>query len=202
MSFIRRVLSNAVLALLAVAPAFADNAPQTPPYAQSWTNTGLITVNDSWTGVPGIEGFLGQDLTTATGTDPQTILTGASAVAGDLTVLANQTATTISNGDVGEFHTTSQPAPAGTNPTIALQGSGTADAPHIILALNTTGQTNVTVAYNVRDIDCTTDNAIQPVALQFRVGASGNFTNVPAGFVADATTGPSLCTQVTAVSAT
>ena len=67
--------------------------------------------------------------------------------------------------------------------------------------LNTTGQSNITVAYNLRDIDGSTDNAVQPVALQYRVGNSGNFTNVPAGFVADATTGPSLATLVTAVNA-
>lgn len=177
----------------------ADTSPQTLPFSQNWSNTGLITTNDNWSGVPGIEGYLGQDITVATGTDPQTLL-GTSAVAGDLTVLANQTATNITNGDVAEFHTTSQAGAPGADSTIALQGSGTADAPYILLYLNTTGQTGINIAYNLRDIDCTTDNSIQPVALQYRIGNSGNFTNVPAGFVADATTGPSLCTQVTAMS--
>src|SRR6185503_15320983 len=46
-----------------------------------------------------------------------------------------------------------------------------------------------------------TDNAIQQVGLHFRVGTSGSFTNVPAGYVADATTGPSQATLVTPVSA-
>jgi hypothetical protein len=179
----------------------ANSTYQTLPFTQNWSNTGLITANDDWTNVPGIEGYLGQNITTGTGTDPQTLL-GTSTVAGDLTVLANQTATTISNGDVAEFHTTSQAGAPGTNPTIALQGSGTADAPYILLYLNTTGQFGVNVAYNLRDIDCTTDNSLQQVALQYRVGATGNFTNVPAGYVADATTGPSLCTLVTPVSAT
>src|SRR5215208_1000993 len=61
-------------------------------------------------------------------------------------------------------------------------------APYIKLYLNTSGQTNINISYNLRDVDGTLDNAIQPVALQFRVGSSGAFTNVPAGFVADATT--------------
>jgi hypothetical protein len=52
------------------------------------------------------------------------------------------------------------------------------------------------VSYNLRDLDGSIDNAVQPVALQYRVGSTGNFTNLPAGFVADATTGPSLATQV------
>ncbi|HEX2834333.1 MAG TPA: IPTL-CTERM sorting domain-containing protein [Thermoanaerobaculia bacterium] len=167
---------------------------------QDWTSTGQITANDNWSGVPSIEGYLGQDITTVTGTDPQTLLT-TSGSAGDLSVLANQTVTTITNGDVAEFHTTSQAGAPGSNPTIALQGSGTADAPYLLLYLNTTGRTNVNVAYNLRDIDCTADNSVQPVALQYRVGNSGNFTNVAAGFNADATTGGSLCTAVTAISA-
>lgn len=172
----------------------ADSSPQTLPFSQNWTNAGLITANDNWSGVPGIEGFLGQDITTATGTDPQTLL-GTSSVANDLTVLANQTNPSITNGDVAEFDGIA-------NPTIALQGSGTADAPYVLLYLNTTGQTGINVAYNLRDIDATTDNSVQPVALQYRVGNTGNFTNLPAGFVADATTGPSIATLVTPVSVT
>src|SRR5262249_12064334 len=200
----KNIVTVSILLLLASAGgvliriAKADNTAQTLPFSQDWTNTGLITTNDNWSGVPGIEGYLGQDITTSTGTDPQTLL-GTSALAGDLTVLANQTSTTITNGDVAEFHTTSQPGAPGSNSTIALQGSGTADAPYVLLYLNTIGQSNINISYNLRDIDCTTDNAIQQVALQYRIGNSGNFTNIPAGYVADATTGPSICTLVTPV---
>src|SRR6266536_1011287 len=182
-----------VVLLLGVSPATADTNAQTLPFAQNWTNTGLITVNDDWSGVPGIVGYLGQDITTSTGVDPQTLLT-ESAVANDVDVIANQTSTAITNGGVAEFHIA--------DPVVALQGSGTADAPSIVLTLDTTGRSNVTIAYDLRDIDGTGDNAVQPVALQYRVGTSGNFTNVPGGFVADATTGPSLATLVTAVNAT
>lgn len=170
---------------------FADNTAQTLPLSQNWANTGLITANDSWSGVPGIEGFLGDDAsTTATGIDPQTILTASAT----LDVIANQTnPNTLANGGVAEFDTLA-------NPSIALNGSGTADAPYILIHLNTTGLQNINVAYNLRDLDGSVDNAISPVALQFRVGNSGNFTNVPAGFVADASTGPSLATLVTPVS--
>jgi uncharacterized protein len=195
----RKALNNLVVLLLLVKamliahPTQANSIPQTLPFGQNWANTGLITTNDDWASVPGIVGFLGQDITTATGADPQTLL-GVSAVANDVDVIANQTSTSIINGGVAEFEIS--------NPTIALQGSGTADAPHIVIALNTTGQSNISVSYNLRDIDGSTDNAVQPVALQYRVGNSGSFTNIPAGFVADATTGPSLATLVTPVSAT
>jgi hypothetical protein len=172
----------------------ANNTPQTLPFTQDWSNIGLITVNDNWSAVPGIEGFLGQDITTATGVDPRTLLT-TSTVANDLDVIANQTnPDTLATGGVAEFEIT--------NPTIALNGSGTADAPHIIINLNTTGQNNIRVAYNLRDLDASADNAIQPVALQYRIGNTGNFINVAGGFVADATTGPSQATLVTPVAAT
>jgi predicted extracellular nuclease len=198
---IRNFLVSALMALLAISGIvlpFAvqgDTSPQTLPFAQNWTTTTLITANDNWSGVPGIEGYLGQDITTGTGTDPQTLL-GVSSVANDLDVIANQSApNTLANGGVAEFDGIA-------NPSIALNGSGTADAPYLLIYLNTTGLSTINVAYNLRDLDGSTDNAVQPVALQFRVGSSGNFTNVPAGFVADATTGPSLATLVTPVSVT
>ncbi len=184
----------ALLLVIAAVPALADTTPQTLPLSQNWTTTTLITANDNWSGVPGIEGYLGQDITTVTATDPQTLL-GVSGIANDLDVIANQTnPNTLTNGGVAEFDGIA-------NPSIALNGSGTADAPYVIFYLNTTGSSGVTLHYNLRDLDGSVDNAIMPVALQFRVGTSGNFTNVPAGFVADATTGPSLATLVTPVCA-
>ena len=184
-----------VIGLFAFTPHnLFDNTAQGLPFTQDWTTTTLITVNDNWSGVPGIEGYLGQDITTTTGVDPQTLLT-VSASPTDLDVIANQAnPNTNISGGVGEFDGIA-------NPTIALQGSGTADAPYILIHLNTTTLQNITVSYNLRDIDGSADNAVQPVALQYRVGNTGNFTNVPAGFVADATTGPNLATLVTAVSA-
>jgi len=66
-----------------------NNTPQTLPFSQNWTNTGLITVSDDWSGVPGIVGFRGDDLTVVTGTDPRTLLADGSATPVD--VNANQT---------------------------------------------------------------------------------------------------------------
>jgi VCBS repeat-containing protein len=182
----------AFVLLVGVLPASANTTPQSLPFTQNWSNTELITTNDDWSGVPGIVGFLGQDITTAVGADPQTLL-GESTLANDVDVIANLASPSTTAGGVGEFPTSG---------VVALQGSGTADAPYLLLTLNTTGQANVHVAYNLRDIDFTTDDAVQPVALQYRVGASGTFTNLPAGFVADATSGPSLDTLVTPVSVT
>ncbi|MGB4064150.1 MAG: ExeM/NucH family extracellular endonuclease [Azonexus sp.] len=185
--FARNIIAASLVA--AMAPAFADATYQSLPFSQNWSNTSLISANGNWNGVPGIIGYRGDSLTGATGTDPQSILADGAATPVD--VIANQTSTSISNGGVAEFELA--------NPTIALQGSGTADAPFIQIHLNTTGFQNIQVAFNLRDIDGTADNAIQQVALQYRVGSSGNFINVPAAYVADATTANSA-TQVTPVS--
>src|SRR4029453_13334387 len=54
--------------------AEAKNSYPTLPFFQKWTNIALITANDDWSLVPGIEGYLGQDITTGTGTNPATLL--------------------------------------------------------------------------------------------------------------------------------
>lgn len=170
---------------------FANETAQVVPFTQNWTNTGLITTNHDWSAVPGIIGYRGDNLTTGIGVDPQTIVTDGSATPVDVT--ANQTSPdTFISGGVNEYEIT--------NPVVALQGSGTADAPHIVINLNTSGTTNLNVAYNLRDIDGAVDDAVQAIALQYRIGNAGNYTNIPAGFVADATTGPSQATLVTPVS--
>jgi hypothetical protein len=169
----------------------ADTNAQPLPFTQNWSNINLITTDDNWSGVPGIIGYRGDDLTAATGADPRTILADGSGV---IDVIANQTnPDTLSTGGVAEFEIT--------NPTIALQGSGTADAPHIVIRVNTTGQTNIIFAANIRDIDASADDAVQQVDVQYRVGGSGNYTSIPGGYIADATTGGSA-TQVTALNLT
>jgi hypothetical protein len=165
---------------------------QNLPFTQNWSNTGLITLDDTWTGVPGVQGFRGDAMVGGTAVDPQTVLADGSAT--PLDVNANRSdPNTFTTGGIAEFDGIA-------NPVVALQGSGTARAPHLVIYLNTTSLQNINVAYNLRDIDGSADNSVQAVALQFRVGNTGNFTNVPAGFVADATTGPSLATLVTPVS--
>jgi len=57
---------------------------------------------------------------------------------------------------------------------------------------------NVRIAYDVRDLDGSTDDAKQQVALHYRVGSSGDFTNVPAAYIADATA-PGAATLVTPI---
>lgn len=179
---------------LASLPLLADGTAQSLPISQTWTDGGLLTANDSWTAVPGIEGFRGDNLVgSTTGVDPQTVL-GADD-SGVIDVNANQTnPNTFTTGGVTEF--------ALADPTVALTGSGTATAPYLRINVVTSGVAGVRVRYNLRDLDGSADNAVQPVALHYRIGTSGLWTNVPAAFVADATSGPTQATLVTPVDVT
>ena len=184
------LIAALLLSLFTIFPTSANNEVQILPFSQNWSfpNGDLITIRDDWTAVPGIDGFLGQDPSTTTAPyDPRTFL-GATT---DFAVVDDQTDTAITNGGLGDFHLA--------DPVVALQGSGTADAPHVTFYVDTRGLGNIHVSYDLRDIDAN-DNAIQPVALQFRVGSSGSFANVDSAFVADATNGPGLEQPVTPVS--
>jgi len=185
-------------AAIASTHALADATYQPLPFTQDWTNAGLLTVNDDWSGVPGIIGYRGDDITAATGVNPQTLLAFAGTPAGPVVdINVDQTnPNTFGSGGVTEF--------AIANPVVAFQGSGTADAPFLLLHLNTLGQTAIEVSYNLRDIDGSVDNSIQQIALQYRTatGPTDPFIDLPAGYVADASTGPSVATLVTAISVT
>ena len=175
-------------------PVRAGDQAVRPPLAIDWSATSLLSVNDDWSGVQGVEGYLGQNLTTQVGADPRTLLT-TSTLANDLDLLANQSNPNgLGSGGVAEFDGLA-------DPTIALQGSATADAPYLLLHLDTSGLSELTISYRLRDLDGSADDALQPVALQYRVGNTGNFVNIPEGYVADATSGPGLATLETLVSA-
>jgi hypothetical protein len=172
----------------------ATNTPQSLPFSQNWTNAGLITTDDNWSGVPGIVGYRGDDLSTVIDVDVRTVLADGSATPID--VNANRSDPDVfTTGGIVEFDGIP-------NPVVAFQGSGTADIPHIVLYLNTTGQSNIQVSYNARDIDNGTGiDAVQQVNTQFRVGGTGNYTNVTGGYIADASA-PASATLVTPVNVT
>ena len=102
------------------------------PFTQNWTNITLISVNDDWSGVTSIIGYRGDDATIGTGVDPQTLLNPSFSTVID--VNSNQTApNTFATGGVSEFEIT--------DPVVALSGSGTADAPNLVVYLDATGCT-------------------------------------------------------------
>ncbi|MDZ4803723.1 MAG: hypothetical protein SGI90_02515 [Candidatus Eisenbacteria bacterium] len=178
-------------ALMGPVTAAASAVYQPLPFNQNWNNTTLLTANDNWSGVPGIVGYLGEDpITSEAGRLPRTI-TADSSSAVDL--IANQTnPNTLVAGGVAEFHLV--------DPVVALQGSATADYPHLVIHLNTIGVFGPLIFQaRLRDIDGSLDNATQPIQVQYRTQPSGEWTNAAGGDFLDATTGPGMSTLETAV---
>ena len=148
--------------------------------------TNLITTNDDWSGVASVEGYFGRNLTATHGIDPQTVLgtefAGNALPSTPTQVSANKGNPSAFNaGGVAEFD-------SGTYLAIGFQGNVQAN-PYMVFYLNTTGRSSITMSYTVTDIDAGSNDAVSPIALQYRIGETGNFINLPAGFIADATDG-------------
>ena len=171
-------------ALLAGAAALADSTPQTLPFSQDWTDTSLISIDDEWSGVPGIDGYdaewAGTDGVTTSNIGqcldetPMTLEVNA-----DRT---NPNSTPASLAGIAEFEIS--------DPVVALRGSANMDCPYLRIALDTRGKSGITIHYVARDIDEGNNDSVQPVFLLYRVGNSGPYTLVPDGSIADATLGP------------
>jgi hypothetical protein len=158
-----------------------------------------IASNDDWSLMQSVEGYKGDDLS-AEGTDPQTVLTtefGAGPLPGggtDTFIQANKGNTSaVNNGGLAEFDR----APDLLDICYGFQGNVQSDNPYIVFYLNTTGYSDIRMSYRVRDVDAGNNSAVSQIALQYRVGTTGNFVNVPAGYIADATQGPSIKGLVT-----
>ncbi|WP_202679228.1 ExeM/NucH family extracellular endonuclease [Skermanella mucosa] len=164
------------------------------PFTQDWTDTSLIGMNDDWSGVPSIVGYRGDGLSSATGVDPRT-LTDAAGAADVIDVNANQTNPDgFNTGGVAEFEIA--------DPTVALTGSGTADAPHIVIHLDSSGREGLELSFTARDLEIGGDDAVQQIAVQYRLGETGEWANVQGGYLADATRGPNLLGQPVPVTVT
>lgn len=141
-------------------------------FQQDWENTGLITSNNTWTGVPFLYGF-GSDRSGSTeGIDPRT-LTGYTTSTSIVT--ANASNATVTTGGIFELQSGTQ---IGGNPTIAFQGSSSVDAPYLLMRLNTVRCTAAQLQYRLRDLNPANTSAVQQVDVQIRTPDSGNFTSI------------------------
>ncbi|MGZ6962267.1 MAG: Ig-like domain-containing protein, partial [Ilumatobacteraceae bacterium] len=160
-------------------------------FFQDWSTTdALLNVANDWSNVPSINGYQGLGLSSPAGKNPS-LITGENVTATQ--VFIDQTnPNTFTSGGVAEFRIT--------DPTIALQGSGTGQAPNIVLYLDASGRQDLHFSVDLRDIDGSADNSTQQVAVQYRVGDSGPWVSLPNGYVGDASQGPSLSGLVTKLS--
>lgn len=173
---------------------YYDLGPGNAFFLETWTDTSRINADDNWLSVFSIFGYYGDySIANPVGVNPQTILTD---LTGARKVTANQSNpdTLIPEG-IAEFDGIA-------DPVVALKGGPLADAPHLDIRMNTMGCNNtktINFSYRVRDIDGSANNAVSQIATQYRIGDTGNYIDLPFGYVADATTGPNLATKVTTV---
>ena len=157
------------------------------PYDQDWSNGALITANDDWSGVTGVQGYLGGDVRAATGTDPQT-RHGARAACVDRRHRQRSR----------PGHLATAASSRSTATRSRCRAAARADAPNLVFHLDLTGMTGTQFSFDARDIDGRrrqrrpADRGPVPGR---RIAATTR--TCPAGYIADATTGPSLATLVT-----
>lgn len=137
-------------------------------FSQSWSGTASSLTAGNWSSIASIMGYRGDNLTSNTATDPQTNLADGDGTPVDL---LNASTATSSTGGIHEI----------SDDVVALQGSGTADAPHLVLHLDATGRENIRFTATLRELDASTTD--QRFAVQYRIGDSGDFTNLPSGAV-------------------
>jgi predicted extracellular nuclease len=146
--------------------------------AQDWSDASLLSRTNDWSRVASIMGFRGDTLVNAAGVDARTI-TGSST---NVYVAVNQkTPNSYLTAGVAEF--------ALDNPTVALSGSANARTSYLSLYLDATGRENVTLSFTARDLETGSDNAVQQIVVQYRIGDTGPWINAPGGYIADASVG-------------
>jgi hypothetical protein len=135
----------------------------------------LLNTNDDWSMVPSLVGYLGSGLTSTEGVDPRTLTApDPNPIA---SVIVNQTdASNVALGALGgiaEFE-------GGINSLIGLGGSDTADAPYLVLYLDSTGRKNVQVGFLARDLEplATSDSSATQFVVQYRITTTGDWVNV------------------------
>ena len=157
-------------------------------FQQEWFTSGQVTTDDDWSLAPSIVGYLGSGLTSTPGVDPRTLTAADPNPTVD--VIANQTnpddAALGALGGVAEF----EPSAFAGNRTIALGASDTADAPYIVIYLDSTDRKQIDVSFIAYDIENspTLDNATTPLVVQYRTSPTSDWTNV--FYLPDATQGP------------
>jgi hypothetical protein len=149
---------------------------------QDWSNSTLLSTPNDWSSVPSIQGFSSIDGASGTGVDPQSLTGDSQTFDLDTDVI-----TTPSHldpgiggqGGVADFEDFG---------IVGLGGGGTSAAPNLVMYLDTTGiAAPVTVKFDVQDLDGSVRDSQEQLNVQYRIGETGPWSNVPGGYFADVT---------------
>jgi len=141
-----------------------------------------IFADDDWSSTPSLLGASGNGFGNAPGVSPSDLL-ASDAPQPQIWANRQETNAAIFSGTgFAEFSQLS---------SVAVKPGANARAPYLLTNVSTSGFQTIKVQYYLTDIDNSSANAQQSFALQFRVGSTGSFTNVPSAFQADVTDGGS-----------
>ncbi len=184
------------VALAAPASASVSAKISSFPYTQDWSTLSSLS---TWADFPGVEGF-------TTGTHDRRGESrehdrrrdadgrGDAHLQPRAAVDRHHPQHRLDGGVLGFY--------AVTDKTVALSATSAFPTPVLVFHLDTTGKTGIGFAYDVEDLDSSADDQPTRVALQYRVGTSGAYTNVPEAYLADATTKSNTTVVTTHVSVT
>ncbi|MBN8920273.1 MAG: Hint domain-containing protein [Rhizobiales bacterium] len=149
---------------------------------QNWSQASLLSGADDWSGVPSIQGFSNVQFGSGVGTDARAFVFDSvnADIATNIFTSPSQFSTeTGTNGGVAEFQDFG---------IVGLGAGGAASVPNLVLYLDTTDMSApVTLNFDVQDLDSTSNDAVQQLNVQYRIGDTGNWTNLPDGYFADVT---------------
>lgn len=165
-------------------------------------NPSQLTLDDDWTWLPGVRGYPGADPGQSAGADPRTLL--APRLEAPPVLRANWKSLDVRLLEpfaVFEL----EPATAGVSEArLGLLAGAEHDAPFLLFLVNATGQPSpIGIQLDVIDVDGSGYDAVQPVALQFRLGTVGDFSALSGAtaYAPDVTDGPGQRGRVTTLSA-
>lgn len=147
-------------------------------FFEDWTDGARLSRYHDWSGVASIQGFRGALLTARASVDARTVTSDAD----DLYIATNRTDPDgYDLAGITEFLLD--------NPTVALGGSAGTRAPNLVLYMDATGRDNIVLSFTARDLESGPQDAVQQIIVQYRIGDTGSWSNVPGGYIADASVG-------------
>ena len=173
MKLVLRFAAFLTSAAFVLAPARADNAAQTLPFSQNWTNTGLITTADDLDGRARHRRLPRRRPHGGHRRRPADAPRGGRSGRHSTSTPTRRLRIRFATGGVTEFDIADD--------VVALAGQRHRRRALLQALPEHDRPVGHHGAYNLRDIDGSADNAMQQVALHFRVGASGALHRRPRG---------------------
>jgi hypothetical protein len=149
---------------------------------QDWSSSSQLLNTDDWSGVPSIQAFSTVEFGSGFAVDPRAFVGESQdpdVSTDELTSPSGLDTDIGDNGGAAEFQDFS---------VLGLGAGASAKAPNLVLYLDTTDMTvPVTLDFDVQDLDGSARDSEKPLTVQYRLGETGPWVNLPGGYIEDVT---------------